>query len=239
MGPTRTPLPGGRWHFAHGPIELVIGTDEAGLELRQAHEAAWVRFQTVLQELVAELPLLRLPVQPGPCPVQGPIARRMWQACAAMPTDFLTPMAAVAGAVAQEILAPYAQAGLQRAYVNNGGDIALHMAPGAQWRVGLVADIARRRAALDGMIDWNRDGVEATLRRTAEVLDAKLKDVIRPFYIAITGSAQGVPLFDAITHLGRDIIRERLRHAMELLGPATSKEMKAWTVLLTAPPKAE
>jgi glutamyl-tRNA synthetase len=91
----------------------------------------------------------------------------------------------------------------------------------------------------DGMIDWNRDGVEATLRRTAEVLDAKLKDVIRPFYIAITGSAQGVPLFDAITHLGRDIIRERLRHAMELLGPATSKEMKAWTDLLTAPPKAE
>ena len=91
----------------------------------------------------------------------------------------------------------------------------------------------------DGMIAWNKEGVEASLRRTAEVLDAKLKDVIRPFYIAITGSAQGVPLFDAITHLGRDIIRERLRHAMELLGPATSKEVKAWTDLLTAPPKAE
>jgi glutamyl-tRNA synthetase len=91
----------------------------------------------------------------------------------------------------------------------------------------------------DGLINWNREGVEATLRRTAEVLDAKLKDVIRPFYIAITGSAQGVPLFDAITHLGRDIMRERLRHAMELLGPATSKEMKAWTDLLTAPPKTE
>jgi glutamyl-tRNA synthetase len=91
----------------------------------------------------------------------------------------------------------------------------------------------------DAMIEWNKEGVEATLRRTAEVLDTKLKDVIRPFYIAITGSAQGVPLFDAITHLGRDIIRERLRHAMELLGPATSKEAKAWTDLLTAPPKAE
>ena len=91
----------------------------------------------------------------------------------------------------------------------------------------------------DAMIEWNKEDVEATLRRTAEVLDAKLKDVIRPFYIAITGSAQGVPLFDAITHLGRDIIRERLRHAMELLGPATSKEAKAWTDLLTAPPKAE
>lgn len=174
MGPTRTPLPGGRWHFAHGPIELVMGADSTSgapehplltvgthpvaprapaaseAALQAAHEHAWARFQTVLQELVAELPLLRLPVQPGPCPVQGPVAQRMWQACAALPTDFITPMAAVAGAVAQEILEPYAQAGLPRAYVNNGGDIALHLAPGAQWRVGLVADIAKRRTALDG-----------------------------------------------------------------------------------------
>ena len=150
MGPTRIPLPGGRWHLAHGPIELVIGAEGPPSALRQAHDAAWARFQTVLQELVAELPLLRRAVQPGPCPVQGPVARRMWQACAALPTDFITPMAAVAGAVAQEILAPYAQAGLQRAYVNNGGDIALHLAPGAQWRVGMVTDIAKRRAALDG-----------------------------------------------------------------------------------------
>lgn len=150
MGPTRIPLPGGRWHLAHGPIELVIGAEGPPSALRQAHDAAWARFQTVLQELVAELPLLRRAVQPGPCPVQGPVARHMWQACAALPTDFITPMAAVAGAVAQEILAPYAQAGLQRAYVNNGGDIALHLALGAQWRVGMVADIAKRRAALDG-----------------------------------------------------------------------------------------
>jgi glutamyl-tRNA synthetase len=86
----------------------------------------------------------------------------------------------------------------------------------------------------DSMIEWNKDGVDATLRRTAEVLEVKLKDMIRPMYLAITGRAQGVPLFDAITHLGRDIIRERLRHAMELLGPASAKEVKAWGELLTA-----
>jgi hypothetical protein len=131
-------------------IGAEVGRGEPDTTLTTAHEQAWARFQSVLQELVAELPLLRLPVQPGPCPVQGPVARRMWQACAALPTDFITPMAAVAGAVAQEILTPYAQAGLQRAYVNNGGDIALHLAPGAQWRVGMVADIAKRRTALDG-----------------------------------------------------------------------------------------
>jgi glutamyl-tRNA synthetase len=89
----------------------------------------------------------------------------------------------------------------------------------------------------DAMIDWNRDGVEAALRRTSEVLDTKLKDVIRPMYIAITGAAQGVPLFDAITHLGRDIIRERLRHALELMGTPTKKEAESWALLLDRPAK--
>ena len=84
----------------------------------------------------------------------------------------------------------------------------------------------------DSLIEWNKDGVDAGLRSTAEALDIKLKDMIRAFYLAITGDAQGVPLFDAITHLGRDIIRERLRHAMELLGPPTKKEAKAWEELL-------
>ncbi len=113
-------------------------------------------------------------------------------------------------------------------------------------RDGVKIDHDQQRAAytlalqqFDALIEWNKDGVEATLRRTAEVLETKLKDVIRPMYIAITGQPQGVPLFDAIVHLGRDIIRERLRHAMELLDPATKKEAEAWSALLTAPPKAE
>ena len=50
---------------------------------------------------------------------------------------------AVAGSVAQELLACYARAGVARAWVNNGGDIALHLAPGQSVRVGLYADLAR------------------------------------------------------------------------------------------------
>jgi glutamyl-tRNA synthetase len=111
-------------------------------------------------------------------------------------------------------------------------------------RDGVKIDQDQQRAAytlalqqFDALIEWNKEGVEATLRRTAEVLEVKLKDAVRPFYIAITGQPQGVPLFDAITHLGRDIIRERLRHAMELLGPASKKEAEAWIALLAAPSK--
>jgi uncharacterized protein len=162
MGPVRTPLPGGRWHLQHGPIELVVGAEGAAAAVAAAHEAAWQRFHTVLQELVDELPPLRQPVKNGlkgqnvlnghhgPCPVKGPVGQRMWRACVAMPTDFITPMAAVAGAVAEEMLMPYAQAGIDRAYVNNGGDIALHLGPAATWQLGLVADISRTRPALDG-----------------------------------------------------------------------------------------
>jgi glutamyl-tRNA synthetase len=106
-------------------------------------------------------------------------------------------------------------------------------------RDGVKIDTDHQRAAytlalqqFDALIEWNKDGVEASLRRTAEVLDVKLKDVIRPMYLAITGAAQGVPLFDAIVHLGRDIIRERLRQSMELLGAATKKEAEGWGELL-------
>ncbi|HSW06455.1 UPF0280 family protein [Aquabacterium sp.] len=146
MQALRHPLPDGRWHFQHGPIDIVIGADGEPAAVQAAHEAAWSRFSTVLGELVAELPLLRRQVQ-GPCPLRGVIAQRMWCACRPHHTEFITPMAAVAGAVAQELIAPYAVPGIQRAWVNNGGDIALHLAAGQSLRIGLFADLARLDAA--------------------------------------------------------------------------------------------
>ena len=159
MAATRTPLPRSRWHFQHGPMDIVIGADGDSDAVAQAHEAAWQRFVPLLDELVAELPLLRTPVH-GACALQGPVACRMWQACAPFAAGFITPMAAVAGAVAQELIGCYWRAGVQRAFVNNGGDIALHLAPGQSVRVGLYADLARLDAGqlrhgivIDGAID--------------------------------------------------------------------------------------
>ena len=138
--------------FLHGPIELLI--DARGVEVLAAHERAWLRFRSLLQELVGELPLLRQPVQPfEPCPFKGVVARRMWQACAAQPVDFITPMAAVAGSVAEEILQAYRQPGISQASVNNGGDIAFLLTPGHEWRVGIVADIHDATARSAGLID--------------------------------------------------------------------------------------
>ncbi len=142
MTAQRALLPDGRWHFQHGPIDLVIGADGAARAVARAHAAAWARFENVLAELVAELPGLRLPVR-GRCALRGVVARRMWCACKPFESQFITPMAAVAGAVAQELIGAYAREGIARAWVNNGGDIALHLATGASVRVGLVADLAR------------------------------------------------------------------------------------------------
>ena len=142
MAAKRARLSAGRWHFQHGPIDIVIGAEGDAAAVDAAHEAAWRRFETVLGELVAELPALRSRLM-GPCPLRGKIAQRMWWACHPHHARFITPMAAVAGAVAQELIAAYARPGVQRAWVNNGGDIALHLAPGTQVRVGLFADLAR------------------------------------------------------------------------------------------------
>ena len=126
MAASRTRFSNGRWHFQHGPMDIIIGAEGSAVALEAAHEAAWLRFCGVLDELVQELPLLRLPVQ-GQCSLQGRIARRMWQACKPYSASYITPMAAVAGAVAQELVACYDRVGVDRAWINNGGDIALYL----------------------------------------------------------------------------------------------------------------
>jgi ApbE superfamily uncharacterized protein (UPF0280 family) len=151
-GPLRARLDQRRWHFQHGPIDLVLAADGPGASA--AYERAWRRFGTLLEELVAELALLRRPVAAA-AGVRGPVARRMVAACWPHRDRFITPMAAVAGAVADEVLAAMTglESGVSRAYVNNGGDIALHLDAGTTFRVGLVAGDAMRhghRPALDG-----------------------------------------------------------------------------------------
>jgi uncharacterized protein len=147
MQAQRRPLSDGRWHLQHGPIDIVLKAEGEAAAVAAAHAEVWVRFAGVLAELVAELPMLRRPVVEGACPLQGRIARRMWQACVPHRSGFITPMAAVAGAVAEELIACYRRPGVARAWVNDGGDIALHLSPGTALRIGLFADLAQLHPA--------------------------------------------------------------------------------------------
>jgi uncharacterized protein len=138
--PQRRRLGDGRLHLHDGPIDLIIEAFGAARDVERAYEAAWRRFTTVLDELCGELVLLRSQVTPDSPRPTGRIARRMYDAVAPFAVRaFITPMAAVAGSVADEVLEAMTQAApTPRAYVNNGGDIALHLSPGESFHIGMI-----------------------------------------------------------------------------------------------------
>ena len=134
-------LPDGRRLYLHdGPIDVILEAFGVPHEVQAAYRAAGRRFVTVLDELCAELAILRQPARTDGVGPQGAVAKRMAAAVAPYAArTFITPMAAVAGAVAEEILVAMTTAArLDRAYVNDGGDIALHLEPGQHFMVAMV-----------------------------------------------------------------------------------------------------
>ncbi len=130
-------LPDGkRLHLQHGPIDLIIEANGHADQVGKAYAAAWARFDTVLDVLAGELPTLRTLMPEAGLDLSGPVAQRMAAVVRPFWQSKVTPMAAVAGSVADEMLcAMCADADLTRAYVNNGGDIALHLADGETFSI--------------------------------------------------------------------------------------------------------
>src|SRR5579859_1193285 len=134
-------LPDGRrLHLHDGPIDLIVEAFGQRSEVERAYRAACARFETVLDELCGEPLFLRQRCTPDSLWPRRSIARRMMAAVLPYAGQcFITPMAAVAGAVAEEMLSVMvASAQLSRAYVNDGGDIALHLTEGEKFVVGMI-----------------------------------------------------------------------------------------------------
>jgi uncharacterized protein len=148
-------LPDGRrLHLNHGPIDVVLEAWGSADEVTRAYAQVEAIFPNVLPALARELPILRSGVRGDWTRLQGPVARRMAEACAKFPDVFVTPMAAVAGAVADHLrCALVAGRQLAKAYVNDGGDIALHLTPGENLVCGVVAEIVS--PGLDAIVDLN------------------------------------------------------------------------------------
>ena len=131
-----------RLHIQHGPTDLVIDADGPGrLAL---FELAVDSMRDVLAGLVQEMPILREPWEAAH-PPSGAVARRMHQACAIAGDRFVTPMAAVAGAIADHVLAammtsPHATTATKIS-VNNGGDIAFWTGAGAITRAAIAGPL--------------------------------------------------------------------------------------------------
>jgi ApbE superfamily uncharacterized protein (UPF0280 family) len=190
-----TTADGSRLHLQHGPIDLIIEAFGHKEDVAEAYRRAWIRFQHVLDELVEELPTLRRPVGDTNGGPSGRVARRMAAAVRPFSDRFITPMAAVAGAVADEICAEMTGCDLRKAYVNNGGDIAMFLTPGETFDVGLVP-VPHRPSLLGKATVRARDPVRgvATSGRHGRSFSLGIAD-------AVTVLAADAALADAVATL--------------------------------------
>jgi len=138
-----------RLYLQHGPIDLILHVD-ASEEIRtRLYSCAKKRFSTVLEELVAEMDLLKLPWSADQAAPSGRIAQKMFGAVFESAV-LVTPMAAVAGAVADDMLenmlfesqnSDSCVDHISRMYVNNGGDIAFWLNAGESFSIGIVDNL--------------------------------------------------------------------------------------------------
>ncbi len=147
---------GRRLHLQHGPIDLIVESWGDESEIEAAYRQAATAFETVLQTLVDELPQLRR--EAHGLVVQGQVAKRMVEATERHEA-FVTPMAAVAGSVADHILAATLDGRtLAKASVNNGGDIALWLGGKESLTIG-VGDVRNESVTLTPVMVQASDGI--------------------------------------------------------------------------------
>lgn len=76
---------------------------------------------------------------------------------------------------------------------------------------------------LEKILEWNVETIEAELRAVADRMGKKLKVVVAPLFVAVSGSSRSLPLFDSMAILGRAVVRQRLKLASQavasLVGP--------------------
>jgi uncharacterized protein len=131
-----------RLHLHHGPIDCIVEAHGSAEDVTAALQAAAELFPTLLPELVANLGRLRSKLGTFAPQVWGETAQRMVAACWPHRAIFITPMAAVAGSVADTLLAHMLARAptLSKVFVNNGGDIALHLTEGEIFKLAIAHD---------------------------------------------------------------------------------------------------
>ncbi|MBI3647510.1 MAG: UPF0280 family protein [Actinobacteria bacterium] len=211
-GPVATTTPdGSRLHLQNGPIDLIVAATGQVAEVAAAYRRAWDRFRPLLDELVQELPSLRRAFGDEHAALRGPVARRMAAAVSRFPERFVTPMAAVAGAVADEVCDAMWSGGgaLRRGAVNDGGDIAIRLERGESFVVGLVP-LPHRPALLGTATIHEEDPVRgvATSGRHGRSFSLGIADAVTVLAAdAATADAAATLLADAVDLPGHPAIR--------------------------------
>lgn len=74
--------------------------------------------------------------------------------------------------------------------------------------------------------EWSKDNIMADVKAVSTFMELKLKDVMAPLFIAITGSPRSVSVLDAMAIIGPDLTRGKLRHALNIVGAPSKKKQK-------------
>ena len=139
---------GNRLHLNHGPIDLIIEAFGETKTVQYAYEKATNKFNNVLTDLVPELSTLRSPISQHRDTLKSPVGLRMQNAVQLFYPTFVTPMAAVAGSIADYMLKILCEGNkLSKAYVNNGGDIAIYLDHHEVFNIGIITNLKTRAIA--------------------------------------------------------------------------------------------
>ncbi len=126
-----------------GPMRMFIeGADAGGPRVDLCMEAG-ERAIGALEEIAAARTALKRPFRQVEEPPPGTPTHEMWRAVVLVGDSDLTPMAAVAGTIADATADFLAERGLTRIVVNNGGDVSIRLKALESLNVGIRPDVSR------------------------------------------------------------------------------------------------
>lgn len=73
---------------------------------------------------------------------------------------------------------------------------------------------------------WKADSLRGELEKLGEELGLKIRELLFPLFVAISGHAVSTPMFETLEILGPDLCRTRLRDALGALGGLSKKQVE-------------
>lgn len=130
-------LPDKRILVEYGPITMVITIEDAKESLEQTRKRIAKTVYYILEELAEDMQSLKSYPVGEVYLGKSQIAKNMWKSVKMTGHRWLTPMAAVAGSVADKVADVIEATGAEKIIVNNGGDISIRIKKDHQVKIGV------------------------------------------------------------------------------------------------------
>lgn len=150
-------LDGGRILAEYGPMRLVISAWVGKVPQREPCISAARKAFACFERIAALREELSRPLARNPLRFGDPVAQAMVDSVREVGDKDLTPLAAVAGALADAVADFLFARGMTRVVVNNGGDIAVRITGNEQVKVGMGTAAHNGRIAKSIVLDSSRN----------------------------------------------------------------------------------